>query len=394
VWTITAAPKPSPNDPQAVLDSLRREIDRIDRELEARQSREQDVLRDAAAARQRAALIEQMIHNQSTQVDGLRDSIAALESEIAPRNAELADLGTRLIGLEDEQQRIAASLAKSFLVERRLTGWASLEFLLGSRSWRELLARRELLKRLQTVERHSLTALNSVKDSLQLTEGAIFESARNLRERQSDLEQSRGLAAAKEETYRADLQKLDAEKSELQDRLSDLRRERKSLSARRKEVSKAQREIGHMIDRATERAPLAGTSLDLRKGSLPWPVDGQVVERFGLVHNRKLDTVTENPGIELSTAADASVTSVADGRVSSVTWLRGYGTVCIVEHPGSIYTVYAKLDKVVVKANESIKSGALLGQPAYDAGARDYRVHFEVWSGKEKKDPIEWLQAR
>jgi septal ring factor EnvC (AmiA/AmiB activator) len=376
------------------LDSLRRELNRIDQELETRKSREQDMLRDADAAKQRTALLQEMMRRQNHQVDGLEDSIAALEAEIAPQNAQLADLGTKIIGLEDEQQKIGSSLARSMLVEQRLTGWASLEFLFGSHSWRDLLARRSLLKRLQITEKHSLLSLHMVSDSLQDTENTVFESARALRERKSNLEQSQGAAVAQEQNLRTDLQKLDDERGSLQQRLTELRHERRSLTARRKEIAEAQREIEHMVDKATERAPLAGTSLDLRKGSLPWPVAGRVVEHFGLVHNRKLDTVTENPGIELSTDADSPVTSVADGRVSSVTWLRGYGNVCIVEHPGSFYTVYAKLDKVLVKADELVSGGAVIGQPAYDAGTKDYRVHFEVWSGKEKKDPIEWLQPR
>ncbi len=393
-WATLTVPKCLGNDPQAALDSLRRELDRVDRELEAHRSREQGVIKDADATRRRMVLLEEMMRGQRHEVDGLKDSISAVESEIAPRNAELAELGNRIIGLEDEQQRISVSLAHSLLTEGRLTGWASLEFLLGSHSWRDLLTRRALLKRLHMTEHRSLLSLHALKDTLQEAESTIFEIAKALRERKSDLEQSRGVARAREDNLRADLQKLDDEKASLKERLTDLRRERKALTVRRREIAAAQLQIEHMIDRATERSPLAGMPLSLRRGSLPWPVAGRVVERFGLMHNRKLDTMTENPGIELSTDANAHVTSVADGRVSSVTWLRGYGNVCIVEHPGSFYTVYAKLDQVLVKADDDVRVGSVLGKPSYDATASDYRVHFELWSGKEKKDPIEWLQPR
>jgi septal ring factor EnvC (AmiA/AmiB activator) len=149
-----------------------------------------------------------------------------------------------------------------------------------------------------------------------------------------------------------------------------------------------------MIGKMARGEPMSGVALSVLRGSLPWPVIGRLVSRFGIVRNRKLATVTENPGIELAATADAAVSTVAEGRVSSVTWLRGYGNVCIVEHPGSFYTVYAKLGQVVVRPRDELRAGEIIGYPGFDAGSEDYRVHFELWSGKEKKNPIEWLQAR
>ncbi|RPH94336.1 hypothetical protein EHM69_07690 [candidate division KSB1 bacterium] len=378
-------------NPSFKLDSLRRELDRIDRKLESGESREKNVLRDIDASEQRIAIAEELVREQRQQVAGLRDSISRLERQIGPRENELVALGTRILELEDNQNRLSAALARSMLAEHRLRGWTTWEFLLEARSWRELLARRTALKRLQNTVRETKTGLNTAVGTLHETEDTVFLSTQALRERKWSLENSRRRAVEIETDMRADLQKLAIQKNALQIRLKKLRQDRRMLEAHRQEIAASQAQIEEMIGRIAGGQPLSGAPFNLLKGMLPWPVRGRIVEKFGLIRNPRLATITENPGIEISSSPNASVISVADGRVSSVSWLRGFGNVCIIEHAGSFYTVYAKLGQVVVKMNDEVKAGNVLGYPGFNAAADDYRVHFELWSGKEKKNPVEWL---
>jgi septal ring factor EnvC (AmiA/AmiB activator) len=385
---------PSAAEPQRVLDSLRCELRRIDRDLETGAARERGVLKDLDAGEQRVAISEELVRDQRRQMTALRDSIARIKAEIGPREAELANLGSRIITLEDDQQKLSGALARSLLAERRLSGVAVLDFLLGAESWRELLARRGALKRLEGTVTQSMQTLAASVDTLQETEDVVFASTQTLRERKWQLEAKRRQITDLARDLQGDLNELERGKHELQSRLHKLRQNRKLLEVHRHDVAASQAQIEEMIGKMARGEPMSGVALSVLRGSLPWPVIGRLVSRFGIVRNRKLATVTENPGIELAATADAAVSTVAEGRVSSVTWLRGYGNVCIVEHPGSFYTVYAKLGQVVVRPRDELRAGEIIGYPGFDAGSEDYRVHFELWSGKEKKNPIEWLQAR
>lgn len=385
---------PSGAEPQRVLDSLRRELRRIERDLETGAVRERGVLRELDAGERRVAISEELVRDQRRLMTALRDSIAQIKGEIGPRETELARLGSRIITLEDDQQRMSGALARALLAERRLSGVALLDFLLGAESWRELLARRAALKRLQHTAAQSMQTLAASVDTLQETEDMVFASTQTLRERKWELEAKRRRTADLARDLQGDIDELEHGKRELQSRLNKLRQNRKLLEERRLDVASSQAQIEEMIGKMARGEPMSGVALSALRGSLPWPVIGRVVSRFGIVRNRKLATVTENPGIEIAASADAGVSSVADGRVSSVTWLRGYGNVCIVEHPGSFYTVYAKLGQVVVKARDELRAGEVIGYPGFDAGSEDYRVHFELWSGKEKKNPLAWLQPR
>jgi septal ring factor EnvC (AmiA/AmiB activator) len=389
------AQEPAATDPRHSLDSLRRELDQIDRQLETGKSREKDALRDVDAASRRMTLLEELVQGQKTQIGVIRDSISILERSISAGESELMRLGGNIQDYQTNQQKLSHSLARSLLAERRLAGWSSLEFLVGARTWRELLIRRSVIGRFQETMRDRLLSLGTAVTTLHTAESAASERSRLLWERKMALEDKRSEALTMERQVQGDIADLARQKKVLQTRVTAFRHDRKALSARREEILAAQARIEEMIGKMmTSAEPLAGLSFGLLKGKLPWPVFGKLMQKFGMVKNKQLSTVTENPGIEISASQTAEVSVVADGKVSSVTWLRGFGNVCIVEHPGAYYTVYAKLGQTSVKAGEVVQSGTIIGYPGYDAAAEDYRVHFELWSGKEKKDPVAWLRTR
>lgn len=104
------------------------------------------------------------------------------------------------------------------------------------------------------------------------------------------------------------------------------------------------------------------------------------------------DVEFDNPGIDAETEEGASARAVFGGEVSGVYMLPGYDTVVIVNH-GGYYTVYGNISSPSVKTGDPVGSGSLLGRLSRseeDSGKS--KIHFEVWKGREKLDPEEWLK--
>lgn len=80
------------------------------------------------------------------------------------------------------------------------------------------------------------------------------------------------------------------------------------------------------------------------------------------------------------------------GKVIAITWIPGYGNTIIVGHGSSYYTVYAHIDNIQVNMNGYVLRDQVIAQVS-DTGSLDgARLHFEVWSGKDKVDPLKWLK--
>ena len=133
------------------------------------------------------------------------------------------------------------------------------------------------------------------------------------------------------------------------------------------------------------------TSFSDLKGKLNWPISkGKVVRKFGESLNPKLKTLTVNYGIDIRAAGDMSVKCVAEGVVSAVEWLPGYGTVLIISHKGNYRTVYGHLSEVFIKEGDKINTGGVIAKVGESVEGNI--LHFEVWNGRQTVDPEIWLR--
>ena len=124
------------------------------------------------------------------------------------------------------------------------------------------------------------------------------------------------------------------------------------------------------------------------KGKLIWPVDGKIVKGFGPQWNPKLNTTLHNPGVDIAANPNASVRSVFDGLVTTITFISGYGTTVIVDHDDGYFTVFTHLDNLLVAKNMLVEEGQRIGFISKESQV----VHFEIWGNNQTLNPKEWLK--
>jgi murein DD-endopeptidase MepM/ murein hydrolase activator NlpD len=59
---------------------------------------------------------------------------------------------------------------------------------------------------------------------------------------------------------------------------------------------------------------------------------------------------------------------------------------------GDYYSTYSNLEQVNVKRGDNVKSAAQLGTVGKDSNTGNYLLHFEIWEGKNKENPEDWLR--
>lgn len=145
--------------------------------------------------------------------------------------------------------------------------------------------------------------------------------------------------------------------------------------------------------RARKEKEMAGRSPILPR-SLPWPVKGKVVMRFGRQEHPEFHTPFVSNGIVIETQETAEVGAVADGKVLYAGEFMGYGGTVVVEHPGDWYSVYARLAGWVVEKGQPIKKGDMVGQSRSKSGGGGSESYFELRFYGKPTDPLPWLVAR
>ena len=146
-------------------------------------------------------------------------------------------------------------------------------------------------------------------------------------------------------------------------------------------------------DPASRDLPPALSGLDLVKsrGELPWPVQGEIVNRFG--QNRAGGRMTWE-GVQFSASPGEDVIAVANGRIVFAEWLRGFGLLTIVDHGNGHMSLYGHSDAIYKKEGEWVSGGEAIASAGQSGGRADVGVYFEVRADGKPTDPMTWLGNR
>ncbi|MCQ2130434.1 MAG: peptidoglycan DD-metalloendopeptidase family protein [Bacteroidales bacterium] len=261
----------------------------------------------------------------------------------------------------------------------------------------------------QGLRRYSF--LRSLSQQMNVQAERILESKAELDSKKTQLEGLRAQAALVRSQQQEEMNKLrEEEKSSksLVDRLQrDKKKYQRDIENKRKEVEKLNKEIQRLIAESMGTSTKKGSTASKKKvevdytlskkfsenkGKLPWPVDGPVVERFG-VHYHPVYTqlkLPPNDGITISVDNGTQVKCVFDGVVKNVIVMQGYNKCVLVQH-GEYFTFYCKLGDVSVKAGDKVKTGQVLGTIEPLGGVS--QLHFQIWK-TNPIDPMPWLRPR
>ncbi len=273
-----------------------------------------------------------------------------------------------------------------------------LKTIISADNWNEAIYR---IKYLDILTKHELELRQELQDALTELDVEEKKLARELtknRRIRSDKEIENSRLETDKKRRKKYLNKVNNQKSTLEDNLKQKQRmiaEIESLINKlfNDKSSMKKREDELVRIRAMQNRATSGNFAKM-KGKLPWPVQGKIISRFGNQKNRKLNTITENVGIEIQAAVGTPVITVLDGVISIITYIRGHGNIIIVDHGGGFSTVYAQIENIQVNENEYIQAGDRLAKIASNGTSRNGKLHFEVWGNQQKLNPEHWLTKK
>ena len=211
------------------------------------------------------------------------------------------------------------------------------------------------------------------------------------------LKKQKDLNATKQKTeaIRKEIDELNKSARALDDLLARFEQQRKE--AAKKEAQRAK----EAAKKAGTKAPQQTSSIakiDVPKHSLPWPVNGKVLSKFGKEYRQDLNTYIFRDGIKIEARSSAPVKAVAGGEVIYAGPFRSYGNVVIVEHGKGFFSIYGFLSQITVSVGTKLSQGSVLGTAGRDtqqsSGTGRYAVYFETRQGTTAVDPLDWLKIQ
>jgi len=130
------------------------------------------------------------------------------------------------------------------------------------------------------------------------------------------------------------------------------------------------------------------------RSRLPWPLEGQVLTRFGMQRHPQFGTMVYRRGIEIQAHEGESVRAVQGGQVAYADWYKGYGKLMIIDHGNGFYSLYGNLSRLDLGKGDRVAGGQVLGLAGETGSMKGSKLYFEIRRNGEAQDPLVWLAKR
>jgi len=362
------------------IQALRDEINATKKRLQSQARKEKSAARRVSSLAEQISLMERLLEEMNKEERLLLADIARTKKRISESERSLDTLRARY------GRRVVRMYKRGTL--------SDLEKIFSSTSWRQAVYRAkylQIISEIDTKTAHTIESLLVEIGQQKLSLEATLRKKRRLkREREATLAELRRSKRKKQH----ELAKIRQSKKELTIYLSEKQAGIKQLEAIIKKIQeeKARAERAERIRR--QQMALNTKEFSKLKGQLAWPAQGRVITKFGRQWNPKLKTTTENPGIDIKGKPGSPIYAVLGGVVTTITFIRGYGTTIIIDHGGGFYTVYSHVTKVAASVDSEVQAGDIIAYMGDSGSINGAQLHFEIWGRGQKLDPQKWLSQR
>jgi septal ring factor EnvC (AmiA/AmiB activator) len=367
-------------DSQRRLEEVREERNRLQRELTEIDGQVRNVANELA-------IVER-------QVSMSRAAVAEVDFQVAVVGDEVEITSRDLLHTRERLQTGTATLHRRIRDIYKRGTRHSVRVMLGAGSFSDLLTRYRYLRLIASYDRTLVRSVREFETDLARQNEDLQASMASLsRLRQSRLSEVAALRSVEERHLRA-LDGYRAQEQAATGRLGQLEADEARISVLLTDLETRRVEV----ERAAARPGAPSTILTGDVGTMEWPVDGELVYRFGR-EVRPNGTVLRWNGIGIRAATGTPVQAVEAGTVVFSGPFEGYGRTVWLSHGGGFYTLYLYLEEIGVTEGREVAVGQVVGTVGGATTPEGPHLEFQVLAPTDggvprAQDPLSWLRAR
>ena len=141
-----------------------------------------------------------------------------------------------------------------------------------------------------------------------------------------------------------------------------------------------------MLDTLDSRSAMRAKIPSIRPTNIGW-----ISSNFGLRTDPFTGEQAFHRGLDFVIPVGTPVHATADGVVRSVQQQRGFGRVVKIDHGNGLTTVYAHLDKALVKKGDTIQRGDVIARSGNTGRSSAPHLHYEVRIGDRPVNPAAYV---
>ena len=352
------------------LERLKKERARIQKNIRDLDKKRTSVLSQLDQIGFEKKLIQNDISGYSLQMERANRELSAIQKKIPPLKARL----------EKEKESVSQILVTLYKF--------------GDLSYLDFLFQAKDVTDLMTESKH-LSLLAQYQENIILT---FMQTLNELREAEDRIQEKKQEIANLLSLSRKKKQDLDSQERKQRALIQEINQDKETHLKTLEELKVRTEQLERLINRLIrEKSALPFTVIPLyeKKGTLQWPVQGNVVTQFGIERHPIFQTVTENNGIEISALKESEVLAVHPGKVVYADYFQGfYGNLIIIDHGLSYYSMYGHCSNFKVQKGDIVNAGQPIAVVGDTGSLKGTALYFQINFKTDPLNPLQWLRGR
>lgn len=380
---------------------LERKRERLLQQIKATEQALENTQQDKAVTLEQYITLRSQIRKRQELVQTLEEELQQAESSI--RRSEVV-----LAALQGDIKRLKKEYAHTMRVAyRHKLSRSMLLFLFSADGFNDAFRRWQYIRQYDRFRKKQAYNIMETQEMLSRRTAELEKRRQEQQRLLSAQRQQTALLRQEFETKNKLLKKLNTSEQQLMGKLEEQQKAHEALNQAIEDIivaamSRKRREARSNVPpgaATAAAAPSEKVAANARRtqdfsgqqGRLPWPVrSGRISKAFGkAIVMEDTGLKLPNNGIEIQTEPGAEVFPVFQGEVTHITFVPVYQNAILVNH-GDFFTLYYRIDEVLVQKGEEVEPGQPIGQLA----ANENMVHFEIWQGTQKLNPAQWIERR
>jgi murein DD-endopeptidase MepM/ murein hydrolase activator NlpD len=333
----------------------------------------------------RKGVLSSELADYNAQVDQLAGEVATLRNREAIVVAELRRVQAHLNREKARLDQLKNQLHRSLNVLRqRLVGiYRSgspdlITVILDSSGFDDLVSRYEYLRRIEEQDSSIVGRVRTLRNGTRVTVERVTADRNEIEAKKAELERTRVQLEARE----AELAAVRDSKAAALDSVNS------TIEELDNDVSDLQGQIQQQIQQASATpgvAPLPAGPVQGASGGWIWPLNGPITSPFGWRWGRM------HEGIDISVPEGTPIRAAKAGSVILAAYTGGYGNYTCVDHGGGLSSCYAHQSSFAVSPGDQVAQGAVIGYSGNTGSSTGPHLHFEIRVNGTAVDPLGYL---
>ncbi|MDT8903940.1 murein hydrolase activator EnvC family protein [Anaeroselena agilis] len=357
----------------AALPALANEIEDHQRQLQDIQQQMQLHQQKAAEAQQKVTSVAEQLRLIQTDLDAALDDYNAIQSRRAYTEQQIV-LNKEILAKAEKSLAERTKILNKRIRDIYKNGQVSyLDVLLGATDFRDFTTRADLLKRVLAQDAALITKVRLERELVT--------------RKKAELERDRLAIIELEKVALAKKRLIEGRRNEREQVLNSAVNERDTAERAYQELQETSRRIEQMI----RNIQSGGQDASGATGTLIWPATGPITSPFGWRTHPIFGTQRYHSGIDIGADYGEPIRAADGGVVIYADWMGGYGKAVIIDHGGSISTLYGHSSELLVGEGQRVYKGqviARVGSTGYSTGPH---LHFEVRQNGSPVSPLGYL---